>query len=346
MREVEDGLLLRWQEDADGVYVPEGVTTIGKGLFRGNTAIRSIDIPESVRTIGDFAFEDCRALERVTLHDGLKRLGDGCFRGCVSLKSLMLPDTVASLHANAFENCTALADVLLPGSLRRNIEPRTFACCTSLTKIVIPAGIQQIKRGAFSGCTALEEITFDNADVIIDKTAFIGCERLNTDALAFVEAHIARSDTVDINSRASGAAGRLSNYTERHFIFDQVECHSIEGVLQSLKCPDAAVQKEICLLVGGWAGKAGKAYDWRQDQTLYWQGKPYQRQSEDYAKLLDRLYDAVFQQDAGFRADLESLRGQRIDHRMGLTNPAETVLTRMEFVRELQRLIGKTASSP
>ena len=42
MREVEDGLLLRWQEDADGVYVPEGVTTIGKGLFRGNTAIRSI----------------------------------------------------------------------------------------------------------------------------------------------------------------------------------------------------------------------------------------------------------------------------------------------------------------
>ena len=67
MREVEDGLLLRWQEDADGVYVPEGVTTIGKGLFRGNTAIRSIDIPESVRTIGDFAFDNCHGLTGIRI---------------------------------------------------------------------------------------------------------------------------------------------------------------------------------------------------------------------------------------------------------------------------------------
>ena len=36
--------------------------------------------------------------------------------------------------------------------------------------------------------------------------------------------------------------------------------------------------------------------------------------------------DAVFEQDSSFRKDLEAVRGRRIDHSMGLSNPAETVL--------------------
>lgn len=226
--------------------------------------------------------------------------------------------------------------------MKRNIEPRTFAECRSIKRVVIPNGIQQIKRGAFHGCAKLEEVLFQNSEVLIDRTAFSGCDRLDDKTLAFIEAHVLMDDTVDINSRASGIAGRLSNYTERHFIFDGVECHSIEGVLQSLKCPDPAAQKDICLLTGGWAKKAGGQYDWRTNQTLYWQGKPYARSSEEYGVLLDRLYDAVFEQDRMFREELACIKGHRIDHRMGLTNPAETVLTRMEFVRELQRLIART----
>ena len=35
-------------------------------------------------------------------------------------------------------------------------------------------------------------------------------------------------------------------------------------------------------------------------------------------------------------------KGKKNDLQMGLTNPTETVLTRMEFVKELQRLIEKT----
>lgn len=103
-----------------------------------------------------------------------------------------------------------------------------------------------------------------------------------------------------------------------------------------------SLEKVVCLLTGGWAKRAGGQYEWRSNQILYWQGKPYPRRSDEYGKLLDRLYDKVFEQDAAFRADLASLQGQKIDHRMGLTNPTETVLTRMEFVKELQRLIEKT----
>lgn len=344
MPEISNGLLTRWDGSAEAVCIPEGVTTVGKGVFCRDTSLRSVLFASSVRTIGDFAFEGCRALECVALQSGIRRLGNGCFKDCVSLSRVELPETVASIHANAFENCAGLSEIRLPDGLRRNIEHRTFAQCVSLRHIVIPEGIQQIKQGAFCGCQALEEVVFGNPEVIIERTAFDGCDRLSPQTRRFIESRLPQDSTIDINSRASGAAGRLSNYTERRFFFDGVECGSIEGVLQSFKCPEPSAQRDICRLVGGWAKKAGGQYDWRQDQMLYWQGRAYPRRSEDYKKLLDRLYDAAFEQDAAFRADLDSLRGQKLDHHMGLTNPAETVLTRVEFVRQLQRLIDRLES--
>ena len=338
----QNGVLLRCEDHAETVTIPEDVTTIGKGAFRRNAGLCCITFPNSLKTISDFAFEGCRSLKQVGFRDGIKRLGNGCFKDCVSIRRIELPESVVSIHSNAFENCSRLETITLAGSLRRSIEPRTFAECHSLRRLVIPSGIRQIKREVFHACVALEEVLFQNKEILIDRTAFSGCDGLDEKTLAFIEAHVWMDDTMDINSRAPGAAGRLSNYTERHFIFDGVECHSIEGVLQSLKCPDTGIQKDICLLTGGWAKKAGGQYDWRMNQTLYWKGKPYLRRSEEYGKLLDRLYDAVFEQDVSFRNDLASLQGRKIDHRMGLTNPTETVLTRMEFVRELQRLIDKT----
>lgn len=338
----ENGLLTVCDGDAETVVVPEGVVTIGKGAFRDRADLRAVTFPDSLRTIGDLAFEGCRSLTDVEFRHGVRRLGNGCFRDCASIQRVELPESLTSIHTGAFENCSGLEQVALPASLRRNIEARTFARCLALKKVVVPSGIQQIKRRAFLDCAALETVAFQNEEVLIDSTAFDGCERLDEGTRGFIQSHVMKDDTIDINSRAPGAAGRLSNYTERHFTFDGIECRSLEGVLQSLKCPDPGIQREICLLVGGWAKLAAREFDWRADQTLYWRGKPYPRRSEEYGKLLDRLYDAAFEQDAAFRADLASLRGQRIDHRMGLTNAAETVLTRMEFVRELQRLIERT----
>ena len=38
-----------------------------------------------------------------------------------------------------------------------------------------------------------------------------------------------------IGRGSGGISGRLSNFTPRKFIFDGVECNSIESVLQSFK---------------------------------------------------------------------------------------------------------------
>ena len=50
---------------------------------------------------------------------------------------------------------------------------------------------------------------------------------------------------MDIGKGSGGVAGRLSNFTPRRFIFDGVECNSIEGVLQSFKFKNPDMQKEI-----------------------------------------------------------------------------------------------------
>ena len=38
------------------VTIPNGVTTIGKEVFKGNSSLTSITIPNSVTTIGEYAF--------------------------------------------------------------------------------------------------------------------------------------------------------------------------------------------------------------------------------------------------------------------------------------------------
>lgn len=144
---------------------------------------------------------------------------------------------------------------------------------------------------------------------------------------------------LDIGGRnSSGASARLSNFTERHFVFDGVSCASIEGVLQSFKFEDIGQQREICMLIGIKAKKAGKKTDWRPKQTLYWNGTAYPRSSEDYQKLLDRLYEEVFSQCPQFLSDLYETGENKLIHSIGKDDPAETILTEREFCDRLEKL--------
>ena len=340
---IEDNRLVRYEHSSDTkIIIPEGVTTIGTRAFENHPTLADILFPSTIKTVGDGAFEGCAALESVSFREGVKRLGNGCFRNCAGLRSVYLPDTVASIHPRAFQGCESLAEIRLSKGLRRNIEGQTFGGCVSLKSIVIPAGIEQIKGGAFSGCTALEKVTFENPYVQIEPGAFTGCGSLCAESLALIEANTIDKSAIDIKSQAPGAIGRLSNYTARRFVFDGISCGSLEGVLQSLKCPDPQRQAEICALAGGEAKHAGSLYDWKAEQTLYWQGRAFPRQSDEYQRLLDRLYLAVYEQDEDFRRDISGIKGKNVDHRMGLSDPEKTVLTRQEFVRRLKGLSEET----
>ena len=146
---------------------------------------------------------------------------------------------------------------------------------------------------------------------------------------------------MDIRSGAKYPAGALSNFSPHPFILDAVEIASIEGFLQSTKFKSPEMQVEVCKLVGKAAKMRGKDKKWFRTQTLYWRGEEIKRDSDEYQDLLDKVYNACYEQNAGFRKALAASIGGTLTHSMGKRNENETVLTTQEFCSRLMILRDK-----
>jgi predicted NAD-dependent protein-ADP-ribosyltransferase YbiA (DUF1768 family) len=142
---------------------------------------------------------------------------------------------------------------------------------------------------------------------------------------------------MEIGSGAGFPGDALSNFAPHPFVIDGIECASMEGFLQSLKFSNPDMQKEVCKLVGKAAKFKGKPKKWYRTQTLYWMGKEYKRDSEEYQKLLDRAYDAL-SQNTGFQRALLATGNATLTHSIGKNKQSETVLTVKEFVSRLYKI--------
>lgn len=142
---------------------------------------------------------------------------------------------------------------------------------------------------------------------------------------------------MDIGSGSGFPSATLSNFTPHPFVFDGVECNSMEGLLQSFKFSNSEMQKEVCKLVGKQAKFKGKKKKWFKTQTLYWQGKEFKRDSEEYQELLDRAFEALSTNE-GFRRALLATGNSTLTHSIGKTKQSETVLTKTEFCSRLTRI--------
>ena len=142
---------------------------------------------------------------------------------------------------------------------------------------------------------------------------------------------------MDIGSGSGFPSATLSNFAPHPFIFDGVECNSMEGLLQSFKFSNPEMQKEVCKLVGKQAKFKGKKKKWFRTQTLYWQGKEFKRDSEEYQELLDRAFDALATNE-GFKKALLATGNSTLTHSIGKSKQSETVLTRTEFCSRLTKI--------
>ena len=132
---------------------------------------------------------------------------------------------------------------------------------------------------------------------------------------------------------------RLSNFTERLFTFDKVECTGLEGFLQALKFCNFEIQKEICALESREAKRRGSEnLIWGNGQILWWCNVAYPRSSREYFNLITRAYDAVYGQDKSFKEDLLLIGYEEISHSIGKTDMQVTVLTEVEMLYQLNRL--------
>ena len=147
----------------------------------------------------------------------------------------------------------------------------------------------------------------------------------------------AEANTLDIRSNGRYPSNVLSNMCSNGFRFEGMVCGSMEGFLQSLKYQDRDKQRQICSMKGGNARKRS-VNSWQTDQVVWWKGEAYDRQSEDYQKLIRRAYGAMFEQSERFRAALMQTRGTTLIHSSGEANPYKTILTPQEFCQILTDL--------
>lgn len=142
---------------------------------------------------------------------------------------------------------------------------------------------------------------------------------------------------MDIGSQNGYPASALSNFAPHPFIIDGIKCNSMEGFLQSLKFSNPEMQEYVCTLVGIAAKRKGHGKNWYRTQTLYWRGKPIKRDSKEYQILLNRAYNALYQNE-GFKAALAATKNATLTHSIGKNKINETVLTIREFCSRLTDL--------
>ena len=100
------------------VVIPNGVTTIEKGIFQFNKSITSVVIPDSVTTIGDNAFDQCESLKTVRFgtNSQLTTIGVSAFSFCPMIESISISDSVTSIGKYAFYYCNSLSTVYYGGT--------------------------------------------------------------------------------------------------------------------------------------------------------------------------------------------------------------------------------------
>lgn len=136
--------------------------------------------------------------------------------------------------------------------------------------------------------------------------------------------------SVDISSDGRYPGAMLSNFTPYEFTFRGKRFLSMESLLLGLKFETIETQNGVFERVGVKAKLRGKKRKWYLDQTLYWQGTPMKRDSEEYKNIVREAFYALAE-NIDFQQTLLATGSKRLYHTMGKSDPTRTILTEAEF---------------
>ena len=165
--------------------IPNSVTCIGEGAFRGCSGLTSVTIPNSVTSIGLGAFYGC-SLTSVTIPKSVTSIVYA-FQGCNSLSSIKVES--GNHYYDSRDNCNAIIETssntlmtgckntIIPNSVT-SIGDNAFEGCNNLTNLTIPNSVTSIGSLAFFNCSSLTSVTIPNTVTSIGMMSFDGCNRL------------------------------------------------------------------------------------------------------------------------------------------------------------------------
>ncbi len=212
---IVDGVLTSFAPCGIAVYsIPDGVTSIARGVFAYCNELQHVCIPDSVTSIAELSFEMCSKLETITIPASVTKIGYEAFNGCNIEKvfisdlkkwfgvdidaccnsnpmhsgallmldgkpvtSIVVPDDITVINSLAFCGCKSLRDIFIPKNVN-SIEEGVFMRCNSLEYLVMQEGLESIGNSAFEDCTSLHAINVPSTVTSIGDWAFFGCSNL------------------------------------------------------------------------------------------------------------------------------------------------------------------------
>jgi len=145
-------------DEVTQLIIPDGVTTIGRNLFRNCTSLVGLTVPNTVTAINSYAFYRCTSLETVRLSDRLESLGYCTFAGCKKLTAIDLPPSLRQIDRYAFKDCEHLTAIVIPDSIRV-LGTYTFYNCKRLATVTLGCGLDSLASSLFTGCKQMAAIT-------------------------------------------------------------------------------------------------------------------------------------------------------------------------------------------
>lgn len=184
----------------DELKIPESVTVIGMGAFRGCKGLYgNLILPDNLQYLGDGAFAELPFMTgdieipqgvseipqlcfngsgfngNLLLHDGIIAIGDGAFEHTPLKGELRLPKGLEVISNGAFYGCDFSGELILPEGIKI-IGDWAFANNWRLMGVLdIPEGTISIGERAFGWCGSIEGIIFPESIENIRTGAFEDC---------------------------------------------------------------------------------------------------------------------------------------------------------------------------
>ncbi len=192
--------------------IPEGVTAINSGAFKGCINLTSVTIPANVTSIGTLVFAGCTNLENfevspnntnyktesgllltkdgttivaaagrlthVAIPPGVTHIGLLAFAHNSNLRKVTIPDSVTSIEQSAFRDCDeAMFDkTTIPGL--KLVDGWVVGYGDDLSGSLDLTGVRGIGDGAFQGCSSLTRVKIPAGMKHVGLQAFACCDNL------------------------------------------------------------------------------------------------------------------------------------------------------------------------
>lgn len=173
------------------VTVPNGVTQILEGAFRGHVEIESVELPETLQSIGPKAFSGCSSLREVVVPDSVFEIGRAAFSGCISLQRVQLPDGLLKVEESLFQGCSSLA-VVSGAAEVGDVAANAFSGCGALGALSLLSQVDNLGTCAFAGC-GLREVELPERMRAIGDEAFKSCRALTRVTLPAEIGHLGKN---------------------------------------------------------------------------------------------------------------------------------------------------------